>query len=305
MTVPSLFHRFLVICFISGASALECISSTLIQRNYPLNETQFQIYSETKKINCSMDENACEEVQLILKIDRNALLVTHRGCATKDLHGGPESITTGHQHYNIQSNVSYCFHDLCNANFTEEIILVNPDDYKASGANDSAQCYSGLSFDSSEAIQDSVRCSEGYNQCSSGIISVTDGSISVLTYTKTCQQHPNCTVPQKQSFGSIAIISESSSCCVGSYCNQNKTATRVLDSIEPSRESPDCSDNHFPLNPNSDSDSEDHKAHDAWSTDPQFPVPAFRPFILASRAPSLAFCSLVIVLGCTILGILW
>ncbi|XP_063167958.1 ly6/PLAUR domain-containing protein 5-like [Candoia aspera] len=311
MTVSSLFHRFLVICLISGTSALECISSTLIQNNYPLDTVGLKISLPEQKINCSTNENACEEVQLILRIDRSALLVTHRGCATKDLYGGPESTTTGHPHYNIQSSVTYCFHDQCNANITDEIILLNPDDNKASEANDSAQCYSGLSFDSSEVIMDQVRCGKGYHQCYFGAMSVAAGSISVLTYIKTCKQSTNCTVPQSQSFGSIKLISRSSSCCVGSFCNTKENATyapnngHLVPTIESPSKSPDHREGYFPMNPDWDSYSKDNN-NDAGNADPQFPAHSFVvPFITASRAPSVATCSFVTVLGRAILGLSW
>ncbi|XP_062996518.1 ly6/PLAUR domain-containing protein 3-like [Elgaria multicarinata webbii] len=196
----------------------------MVQRNSE-GKKRFGLDTDSSNITCSADDVQVQ-VQLELITGGTAVLVSHRECVRKDLNNREGSTTTGDQNFAIQSNVSYCLYDLCNAEMTSENAPKTPAGGKAPETSSSLECYSGLNFDRTEPFLEKVRCSKGYNQCYQGEGMITAGLLTIPMYIRTCQR-PSCAVPQSQSFGPIMITSEGGSCCTGSYCNAKEVESQA------------------------------------------------------------------------------
>ncbi|XP_061453157.1 uncharacterized protein LOC133370610 isoform X2 [Rhineura floridana] len=164
-------------------------------------------------------------VMTLLLSDKNALVVIYRGCANKDFTDGAEPVTIGDRHFAIQSNMIYCLNDLCNVEKTRKNVSETHGQDKGPEASGSNHCFSGFALDPNDVILERVTCSKDYNHCYHGNTTITVGPLSMPMFIKTCQ-HPDCDVPQSQSFGLIRIISQWGSCCSGSYCNGKEVASQ-------------------------------------------------------------------------------
>ncbi|CAI5781089.1 Hypothetical predicted protein [Podarcis lilfordi] len=204
---------------ISGISALKCHSSNTVHLMTPNNGNKTSNASPVSGItNCSSAQNVCTDAQLIFSIDKEVLIMSHKGCASKDLVDGTKPINSGDRHFAIQFNQSYCFGDLCNAK-TREV----PNTPIEDGGTGSNQCYSGFGWGASGNIKETMECSKDYDRCYQGSMNITialdgGGYSSVPMILRTCQRS-SCDVIKSQSFGPINITSESGPCCSGSKCN--------------------------------------------------------------------------------------
>ncbi|XP_053253985.1 uncharacterized protein LOC128418386 isoform X2 [Podarcis raffonei] len=206
-------------CLISGISALKCHSSSTMNHFTPRKgNTTSNTYTGGGIRNCSHAENVCTDAQLTLTIDKEVLIISYKGCASKDLMDETKSITSGDRHFAIQFDQSYCFGDLCNAK--TRVVSKTPIKDKVTGSN---QCYFIFGWGSSGSIKETMKCSKDYNRCYQGSMNITialdeGGSSSVRMILRTCQRSA-CDVIKSQSFGPINITSESGPCCSGSKCN--------------------------------------------------------------------------------------
>ncbi|CAI5781086.1 Hypothetical predicted protein [Podarcis lilfordi] len=189
---------------ISGISALSCHSSSTVNHFTPhKGNTTVYVSAVGGIINCSSAQNVCTDAQLTLTIDKEVLIVSHKGCTSKDLKNETEFITSGDRHFAIQFNESYCFDDLCNVKTETREVPRTPieDGAEPSGSN---QCYSGFAWGPSETVQQTMTCGRGYNRCYNGTKSISVGPLFVSMIFRTCQR-PACDVSESQSFGPINI----------------------------------------------------------------------------------------------------
>ncbi|CAI5781088.1 Hypothetical predicted protein [Podarcis lilfordi] len=197
--------------FFSGISALKCYQSNFIIST-PLTTSFDDI------INCSSAENVCTEAQLTLRIDKEVLIMSHKGCASKDLVDGTKPINSGDRHFAILFNQIYCFGDLCNANSETWIAPKTPIKDTAAEGSSSNQCHSGFDWGLDDTVHRIVTCSKGYNQCYSGTYNISVATFLTPMIFRTCQR-PACDAIKSQIFGPISITSKSGSCCSSSNCN--------------------------------------------------------------------------------------
>ncbi|XP_033014135.1 ly6/PLAUR domain-containing protein 3-like [Lacerta agilis] len=270
-----------LIFLISGISALKCHSSSTVKLTTPHKGNTTSTTSIAGGIrNCSSAENVCTDAQLTFTIDKDVLIMSHKGCASKDLMDGTKPFTSGDRHFAIQFDQSYCFGDLCNAKTRE--VSKTPIKDEVTGSN---QCYSGFGWGGS--IKGTMKCSKDYDRCYQGSMNITiaidaGGFSSVPMIIRTCQRS-SCDVIKSQSFGPINITSESGPCCSGSKCNwkddgfsfnMNSTANRNLFSDK-------------------DEDEDNNLGH------AEVPVTLKSGF----QGLSLQLCPFLAVLGATVLGI--
>ncbi|XP_044291262.1 uncharacterized protein LOC123026081 [Varanus komodoensis] len=210
----------LLIFLTSGNSALECYTITKTD----IGNATITSYPGSSQMLCSGAENACVEVQLKFIVDKNIIFMNHRGCAKWDSKTVSESATSGNQHYRIESNVTYCLHDLCNVETSPANISITPGGEQVPETTRINQhhCFSGLTFDRSEPSLGPVRCHEGYDKCYQSraaiIVGTPQSFTSSLVFIRTCQNATNA-VPQRQSFARVTIAVEEDSYCSGSLCN--------------------------------------------------------------------------------------
>ncbi|KAJ6633973.1 hypothetical protein lerEdw1_014222, partial [Lerista edwardsae] len=215
---------FLMMSFLtSGISALKCHDTSSFQHNGSWVRIPTELSMSSKNNTCSEGQNACVEAQVILRIGQTFLSVTHRGCAKKELIDGAASNFSGDPHFRVKSNVRYCFRDLCNKEMSTDVAWspLNDTVPEESGLN---QCDSGLMLDPKESLQE-VTCRRGYSQCYNGHGIIQAGPFAMSVLIKACQR-PDCVVPKNLTFGPIEIH-QWGSCCLGSYCNRNKTASEI------------------------------------------------------------------------------
>ncbi|XP_034975710.1 uncharacterized protein LOC118087294 [Zootoca vivipara] len=210
-----------LIFLLSGISALKCHGSTTMNLTTPhKGNSSSRITPESGITNCSSTENVCTDVQLILTIDKDVLIISYKGCASKDLMDETKSINSGDRHFAIQFDQSYCFGDLCNEKTRE--VPKTPIKDKVTGSN---QCYTGFEWSATRYIQETTKCGKDYDRCYEGSMNVTisdrNGFSSFPMNIRTCQRSA-CDVIKSQSFGPINITSESGPCCSGSNCNWEK-----------------------------------------------------------------------------------
>ncbi|CAI5781090.1 Hypothetical predicted protein [Podarcis lilfordi] len=231
---------------ISGISALKCHSSNTVNLTTPhKGNSSSHISPESGIINCSSAENVCTDAQLILTIDKDVLIISYKGCASKDLVDGTKSVTSGDRHFAIQFDQSYCFGDLCNAKTRE--VPKTPIKDKVTGSN---QCYTGFGWSSTRFMQETTKCGKDYDLCYEGSMNITisdrRGSSTFPMTIRTCQRS-SCDVIKSQSFGPINITSESGPCCSGSNCNWEKSdfAIKIVNNGVRSMTNPYLSYDHY------------------------------------------------------------
>ncbi|XP_077788285.1 ly6/PLAUR domain-containing protein 5-like isoform X1 [Podarcis muralis] len=283
---------------ISGISALSCHSANSVNHFTPnKGNTTVYVAAVGGIINCSSAQNVCTDAQLTLTIDKEVLMVIHKGCASKDLKNETEFITSGDRHFAIQFNESYCFDDLCNAKPEKREVPRTPIEDGAAEASGSNQCYAGFAWGPGETIQQTMTCSRGYNLCYNGTKSISVGPLFVSMIFRTCQR-PACDVSESQSFGPINITSESGSCCSGSNCNEEEVGI-LNKGINPTAPVKIDYDVKNIANPNLfyDQDEDEDESDKLVRTEWLAPVPS------GFQGYSLQLCPLLAALGATILGI--